>query len=74
MHGRDRGSLKRAVWRDPSWRYGGVASDTVDDLNPALPGVMVCSLLWVVQDLYHQPYLWVATDKGFVQLARRQTN
>ena len=34
---------------------------TADDLNPALPtlnyGFMVYSLLWAMQDLYHQPYL-----------------
>ena len=35
---------------------------TVDDMNPALPegpytmGIMVHSLLWVMQDLYHRPY------------------
>ena len=36
---------------------------TVDDRNPALPsgpstmGIMVYSLLWVMQSLYHQPQL-----------------
>ena len=35
---------------------------TVDDINPALPwgpetmGIMTYSLLWVMQDIYHQPY------------------
>ena len=36
---------------------------TADDTNPALPfmdpkttRIMVYSLLWVMQDLYHQPY------------------
>ena len=37
---------------------------SVDDINPALPyllrtlnyGIMVYSLLWVLQDLYHPPY------------------
>ena len=34
---------------------------TVDDINPALPegpstmGIMLSSLFWVMQDLYHQP-------------------
>ena len=36
---------------------------TVVDINPALPsgpytmGIMVHSLPWVMQDLYHQPYV-----------------
>ena len=30
-------------------------------------GILVCSLLWVMQDLYHQQYLWSqALTDGFV--------
>ena len=47
-------------------RRRGLAVHTVDDINPALPerpsaiGIMVYSLsiIWVMQELYHQPYLW----------------
>ena len=53
-------------------RAGGLACSgaTVDDLNPALPeglstmGIMVYSSLWVMQDLYHQP--WCYSLQGIV--------
>ena len=53
---------------------------TVDDINPALPqgpetmGIMVYSLLWVMQDLYHQPYLaslWVKRSQTLNDPASR---
>ena len=40
----------------------GLGGCTVDDISPALPcgpqtmGSMVKSLIWVMQDIYHQPY------------------
>ena len=42
------------------WQYN-KHGDTVDDINPApkhpkTMGSMASSLLWVVQNLYHQPY------------------
>ena len=31
-------------------------------------GIMVYSLLWVMQDLYHQPYVWSYVASGRLEL------
>ena len=54
-----------------SARPGRVLQNIVDDRDPALPlgpklGIMVYSLLWVMQNLYRQPYGGLnAQNRGF---------
>ena len=37
-------------------------------------GIMVYSLLWVMQDLYHQPYHYNITILWYVTLQANQSN